>query len=95
MKAVEYLPNRLTFFNSEIYYKKENYLKVRTAVFKYITPPIIKGSVYWYVGMLAYPYISTFLYFYVPNSLLYAAYVTWLTPYLIALLVPSVPPFAY
>ena len=27
---MEYLPNRLTFFNFKIYYKKENYLKVRT-----------------------------------------------------------------
>ena len=43
-KAVEYLPNRLTLFNSKIYYKKENYLKVKTALFKYITPPIIKFS---------------------------------------------------
>ena len=25
------------------YYKEENYLKVRTAVFKYITPPYSKG----------------------------------------------------
>ena len=40
------LPNRLTPFNSEIHYKEENYLKVRTAVFKYITPPIVKGSVH-------------------------------------------------
>ena len=39
---MEYLPNRLTPFNSEIYYKKENYLKVKTVVFKYITPPIVK-----------------------------------------------------
>ena len=49
LKAVEYLPNRLTPFNFEIYYKKENYLKVRTAVFKYITSPIIKGQ---YIGIL-------------------------------------------
>ena len=50
-KAVEYLPNRLTLFNSEIYYKRENYLKVRTAVFKYITPPIVKFSILvrWYI----------------------------------------------
>ena len=49
---MEYLSNRLTPFNSKIYYKEENYLKVRTAVFKYITPPIVKGSVCWYVGIL-------------------------------------------
>ena len=46
IKVVEYLPNRLTLFNFKIYYKEENYLKVRTTVFKYITPPIVKGSVY-------------------------------------------------
>ena len=43
---MECLPNRLTPFNSEIHYKKENYLKVRTAAFKYTTSPIVKGSVY-------------------------------------------------
>ena len=36
---------------SKIYYKEENYLKVKTAVFKYITPPIVKVE---YVGMLVY-----------------------------------------
>ena len=45
-KMVKCLPNRLTPFNSKIYYKKKNYLKVRTTVFKYITPPIVKGLVY-------------------------------------------------
>ena len=39
---MEYLRNRLTSFNFKINYKKENYLKVRTIVFKYITPPIVK-----------------------------------------------------
>ena len=42
IKAMECLPNRLTPFNSKIHYKKENYLKVKTTVFKYITPPIVK-----------------------------------------------------
>ena len=37
---------QINSFNSEIYYKKENYLKVRTTAFKYTTPPIVKGSVY-------------------------------------------------
>ena len=46
---MKYLPNRLTPFNFKIYYKKENYLKVRTAVFKYITPPIVKVQ---YIGTL-------------------------------------------
>ena len=39
---MEYIPNRLTPLYSEIYYKKKNYLKVITAVFKYITPSIVK-----------------------------------------------------
>ena len=71
---MECLPNRLTFFNSEIYYKEENYLKVRTAVFKYITPPIVKGLVYWYVGMLAYLYISIFLRSHIPNFIMWLSY---------------------
>ena len=33
---------RLTPLYSKIYYKEENYLKVKTAVFKYITPPYSK-----------------------------------------------------
>ena len=37
IKAVECLPNRLIPFNFKIYYKKENYLKVKTVVFKYTT----------------------------------------------------------
>ena len=53
------MPNRLTPLYSKIYYKKENYLKIRTVVFKYITPPIVKVE---YVGMLVYWYIPTFLY---------------------------------
>ena len=34
--------NRLTPLYFRIYYKKENYLKVKTTVFKYITPPYSK-----------------------------------------------------
>ena len=59
VKAVECLPNKLTPFNFKIYYKEENYLKVETMVFKYITPFIVKVQ---YVGILVYPvykYIST------------------------------------
>ena len=59
---MEYLPNRLTLLYSKIYYKEENYLKVKTAVFKYITPPYSKGWVCWYINILVY---STFLYSYV------------------------------
>ena len=60
---VECLPNRLTPLYSEIHYKEENYLKVRTAVFKYITPPIVKVE---YVGMLVCRYVPTFLHSHVP-----------------------------
>ena len=56
---MEYLPNRLTPFNFKIYYKEENYLKVKTIVFKYITPPIVKGLVYWYTSILVY-YVPMF-----------------------------------
>ena len=37
------MPNRLTLLYSKIHYKEENYLKVKTTVFKYITPPYNKG----------------------------------------------------
>ena len=36
---LEYLLNRLTPIYSKNYYEEENYLKVKTVVFKYITPP--------------------------------------------------------
>ena len=66
------MPNRLTPLYSEIYYKEENYLKVKTAVFKYITPPIVKIE---YIDILVHRYIPIF-----PHSklLLYIAYVTQL-----------------
>ena len=62
---MEYLPNRLTFFLFKIYYKEENYLKVRTAVFKYITPPIVEGLVRWYIGISVY-YTLAFPHSHVP-----------------------------
>ena len=43
------MANRLTPLYSKIYYKAENYLKVRTAVFEYINSSIVKVE---YVGML-------------------------------------------
>ena len=55
---MEYLPNRLTPLYFKIYYKKENYLKVKTAVFKYITPPIVKVE---YISIFLYSHILTFL----------------------------------
>ena len=42
---MECLSNKLTPFNFKIYYKEKNYLKVRTAVFKYITSPIVKFGI--------------------------------------------------
>ena len=43
---MEYIPNILNPLYFEIYNKEENYLKVKTTVFKYITPPYSKGLVY-------------------------------------------------
>ena len=48
---MECLPNRLTSFNFKIYYKEENYLKIKTVLFKYITPLIVKVQ---YVSILVY-----------------------------------------
>ena len=39
---IKYILNRLTPLYSKIYYKEENYLKVRTAVFKYTNSSIVK-----------------------------------------------------
>ena len=86
------MPNRLTLLYSKIYYKEENYLKVRIVVFKYITPPIVKVE---YIGILVCWYIPIFLYFHILNFLSYTAYVTRLTPYPMALLVLSVPHLMY
>ena len=61
------MPNRLTLLYSKIYYKEENYLKVKTMVFKYITPPYSKGWVCRYINILVYN-IPIFLRFYIPNS---------------------------
>ena len=70
IKTVEYLPNRLTPFNSEIYYKKENYLKVKTAAFKYTTPSHSKRFsilVCWYISILCshIPIFPRFEFYYV------------------------------
>ena len=42
-KALECLPNRLTPLYSKIYYKKENYLKVKTKLLIYLSPLYSKG----------------------------------------------------
>ena len=54
-KAVECLPNKLTPLYSKIYYKEENYLKVKTKLFIYPSPPYSKG-----LSMLRLQYINTF-----------------------------------
>ena len=59
---MECMPNKLTPLYSKIYYKEENYLKVKTIVFKYITPLIVKVK---YISILVYRYIPIFLYFYI------------------------------
>ena len=46
------LPNRLTSIYSKNHYEEENYLKVKTVVFKYITPPYSNSSC-----VLTFPYI--------------------------------------
>ena len=45
------MPNRLTPVYSENHYKKENYLKVKTVIFKYITPP---HSNSWFILIFSY-----------------------------------------
>ena len=52
------MPNKLTSLYSEIYYKKENYLKVKTIVFKYITPPIVKFGMFSMSVRSVHKYIS-------------------------------------
>ena len=42
-KALEYLPNKLTPLYFKIYYKEENYLKVKTKLLIYPSPPHSKG----------------------------------------------------
>ena len=46
-KALECLPNKLSPLYSEIHYKEENYLKVRTKFFIYPSPPYSKGLGTW------------------------------------------------
>ena len=49
-RSLKVLPNRLTPIYSKNHYEEENYLKVKTVVFKYITSPHSNGC-----------YIPTFL----------------------------------
>ena len=52
-RSLKLLPNRLTLIYSKNYYKEENYLKVKTVIFKYITP-LHSNSCY----VLTFSYIS-------------------------------------
>ena len=74
---MECSPNKLTPLYSKIHYKKENYLKVKTAVFKYITPPIVKveyiGAQYismFHVLSIRHSYILTFYMYQIPRHVL-------------------------
>ena len=49
-RSLRVLPNRLTPIYSKNHYEEENYLKVKTVVFKYITPPHSNGSVLQYAS---------------------------------------------
>ena len=42
-KALKCLLNKLTLLYSKIYYKEENYLKVKTKLLIYPSPPYSKG----------------------------------------------------
>ena len=88
--AVECLPNRLTPLYFKIHYKEENYLKVRTELLIYLTPPYSKGWYVRYVRYIRYIYKSYRSYrSHIPN------YMTWLTPYPIILLVLLILPLVY
>ena len=83
------MPNRLTPLYSKIYYKEENYLKVKTVVFKYITPPHSKGLSMLVYSMFLRSHVPTFwtlVMYYLCNSA---------TPYPIVLLVLSILYFIY
>ena len=53
-KALKCLPNRLTPLYSKIYYKEENYLKIRTKFLIYPSPPYSKGLSMLRLSMLVY-----------------------------------------
>ena len=63
---MEYMPNRLTPLYSKIYYKEENYLKVKTTLFKYITPPYSKGVYVRYIRYIKYITLFTLFALFTP-----------------------------
>ena len=79
VKALECLPNRLTPLYSEIHYKKENYLKVRTELLIYPSPPHSKGlsmSVRQYTSVLNTPH--THVPIFRTSARTEFRYITWL-----------------
>ena len=88
-KALECLPNKLTPVYFKIYYKEENYLKVRTELFIYPSPPYSKGWYARYIKYIRYVYRSHRSHrSHIPH------YVIWLTPHYLILLVLVVLPLA-
>ena len=93
-RSLRVLPNRLTSIYSKNYYEEENYLKVKTVVFKYITPPHSNGCYVLTFSRilctdlicLVHRYIQ-----YMAYNLLYDS----ATPYPIALLVPLILYYVY
>ena len=73
MKALEYLPNRLTPLYSKIYYKEENYLKVKTKFFIYLSPPYSKGLGTWECWNVSI--LHSYVLVYMRTEL---CYITWL-----------------
>ena len=94
-RLLRVLPNRLTPVYSKNHYKEENYLKVKTVVFKYITPSYSNGLVRQYVNILVF-WVYRVLAF--PRSKLLHV-LSYLcdsaTPYPMAPLVPLVLHFVY
>ena len=70
------MPNRLTPIYSKNYYKEENYLKVKTVIFKYITLPYSNS---WFVLTflyILYTELDTF------STQVYLIYSPWLVMWL-------------
>ena len=89
-KALKYLLNKLTPLYSKIYYKEENYLKVKTKLFIYPSPPYSKGWYVRYVRYIKYIHRSHRSHrSHVPNHMIR------LTPHHLIPLVPTVLPLAY
>ena len=70
------MPNRLTLIYSKNHYEEENYLKIKTVIFKYITPPYSNSwSVLTFLYIL-YTELDTF------STQVYLIYSPWLVMWL-------------